>query len=485
MQHEQVDSGQTTFTAACFNTSGTRVGVCCTASNVGADDSKNGRSSETSTARPGFSIYQLPSPSLLNNSSMASSSAPNSSIASRGSTGAPKASREGTSSSVSAIESFLVQPVLPTETKLGGVKICALLHNHPIVVIVPSATDRVLQLFDLKTSKVLAEVQFDSTILNVMINTKRLVVVGERTMHLFDWTQDGMPCITQKHPIQTFSPVNTKGLASLSEVHPETHSCYLAFPQSSVTATTAGTAVTGSSKGEVFLVDATNAHQLGSLLAHSGPIQALRFTPNGSMLATASDKGTIIRVFATPSKEVLYSFRRGRFQTTIYDLRFSFDMQLLAATASSGSVHIFKLGLAGGSFAANVFTGAIGAMRGAAAAVAGQGAGQQPLEDGEDDLATDDATTVGGTERAIVKLTLPPGHQSAQCIIDPGNTCITLLTLVSARKKQKDLKESAGSSGMTAESHQPDTVTPVVATYRLGRDLKIDLVKQYPLPQQQ
>jgi len=58
--------------------------------------------------------------------------------------------------------------------------------------------------------------------------------------------------------------------------------------------------------------------------AHSGQIAAIQFSPSGSMVATASDKGTVIRVFSVTDGARLYELRRGLKRTaTIYSLSFS------------------------------------------------------------------------------------------------------------------------------------------------------------------
>ena len=61
-------------------------------------------------------------------------------------------------------------------------------------------------------------------------------------------------------------------------------------------------------------------------------------------LATASDKGTIVRIFEVATGTKLYQFRRGTYPTKIYSLRFSADDKYVLATSSSLTVHIFRLG---------------------------------------------------------------------------------------------------------------------------------------------
>lgn len=45
--------------------------------------------------------------------------------------------------------------------------------------------------------------------------------------------------------------------------------------------------------------------------AHDSPLSAIAFDWHGSKLATASEKGTVIRVFSVPQGKRLFEFRRG------------------------------------------------------------------------------------------------------------------------------------------------------------------------------
>lgn len=78
--------------------------------------------------------------------------------------------------------------------------------------------------------------------------------------------------------------------------------------------------------------------------AHDSPLAALAFSPNGSRLATASEKGTVIRVFNVADGTRLFEFRRGVKRCVhISTLAFSTDANYLAASSNTETVHIFKL----------------------------------------------------------------------------------------------------------------------------------------------
>ena len=80
------------------------------------------------------------------------------------------------------------------------------------------------------------------------------------------------------------------------------------------------------------------------IAAHDSPLAALMFNHAGTRIATASEKGTVIRVFNVADGMKLYEFRRGvKRCVTISCLAFSQDGSLLCCSSNTETVHIFKL----------------------------------------------------------------------------------------------------------------------------------------------
>ncbi|CAB1350225.1 unnamed protein product, partial [Coregonus sp. 'balchen'] len=78
--------------------------------------------------------------------------------------------------------------------------------------------------------------------------------------------------------------------------------------------------------------------------AHDSPLAALTFNASGTKLASASERGTVIRVFSIPEGQRLFEFRRGmKRYVNISSLSFSPDAQFLCASSNTETVHIFKL----------------------------------------------------------------------------------------------------------------------------------------------
>jgi autophagy-related protein 18 len=91
------------------------------------------------------------------------------------------------------------------------------------------------------------------------------------------------------------------------------------------------------------LFDTKDNTALNVIQAHKSPIAALTLNSTGTMLATASDKGTVVRVFSVPDAQKLWQFRRGSQSARIFSINFNLASSLLAVSSDSSTIHIYKL----------------------------------------------------------------------------------------------------------------------------------------------
>jgi WD40 repeat protein len=99
----------------------------------------------------------------------------------------------------------------------------------------------------------------------------------------------------------------------------------------------------GRTIGQVKLFDLSTGN-VSIIPAHETPLRALALSRNGDMVATASEQGTIIRLWSFPSCTKLAEFRRGVDQAAIFSLAFSPSGSTLAVTSDKSTLHIFDLG---------------------------------------------------------------------------------------------------------------------------------------------
>jgi hypothetical protein len=113
--------------------------------------------------------------------------------------------------------------------------------------------------------------------------------------------------------------------------------------------------------------------------AHNTALACMALSMDGKRLATASDKGTLIRVWNTADGQLLQELRRGSEPATIQSIALSKHCEWLAVCSDKNTVHIFALSaaVATGSDASdpNKLQAGPGAGTGAAAGVGG-GIGQ-------------------------------------------------------------------------------------------------------------
>lgn len=153
------------------------------------------------------------------------------------------------------------------------------------------------------------------------------------------------------HTIET-SP-NPGAICALS---PSSENCYLAYPspapQSSSpfafpshvpSAAAANSATSPNRTGDVVVFDTLSLLPVNVIEAHKSPLSALAFNSDGTLLATSSDKGTIVRVFSIPSTTKVYQFRRGTYPSKIFSINFNLSSTLLAVSSATETVHVFRL----------------------------------------------------------------------------------------------------------------------------------------------
>uniref|UniRef100_A0A8C5JXA9 WIPI4 protein n=1 Tax=Junco hyemalis TaxID=40217 RepID=A0A8C5JXA9_JUNHY len=77
--------------------------------------------------------------------------------------------------------------------------------------------------------------------------------------------------------------------------------------------------------------------------AHQSEVGCAALSPPGTLVASASRRGTLIRLFCTQSRARLLELRRGTDPATLYCLAFSPDCSFLCAASDKGTGHVFAL----------------------------------------------------------------------------------------------------------------------------------------------
>ncbi|XP_076671376.1 autophagy-related 18a isoform X2 [Andrena cerasifolii] len=196
------------------------------------------------------------------------------------------------------------------------------LFNCSLMAMVNFSSPRKLKVCHFRKGTEICNYSYSNTILSVKLNRTRLVVCLEESLYIHT-----LKDMTVLHTIRD-TPPNLAGLCTLSI---NSDNCYLAYPGSNTI-------------GEVQIFDAINLQAKTMIPAHDSPLAALKFNPNATKIATASEKGTVIRVFHVHDGTKLFEFRRGvKRCVSISSLAFSMDSMFLCCSSNTETVHIFKL----------------------------------------------------------------------------------------------------------------------------------------------
>nr|XP_057905614.1 WD repeat domain phosphoinositide-interacting protein 1 isoform X3 [Doryrhamphus excisus] len=186
------------------------------------------------------------------------------------------------------------------------------LFSSSLVVVVSTSVPQSMNIYHFKKGTEICNYSYPNNILAVKLNRHRLVVCLEESIYIHN--------IKDMKLLKTLLniPSNPSGLCALSTNHSNS---YLAYPGSATV-------------GEIVLYDANNMSTVTMIPAHDSPLAALCFNASATKLASASERGTVIRVFSIPEGLRLFEFRRGMKSP---------DGHFLSASSNTETVHIFKL----------------------------------------------------------------------------------------------------------------------------------------------
>lgn len=205
----------------------------------------------------------------------------------------------------------------------GGISIVSMLFRWNILAIVGGGSnpkynpDRVM-LWDDNQSKCIGELKFKTPVKGVKMNKETIAVVLQDRIYVYEFSN-----LKIRDAIETYD--NPDGICCLSS---KKDTNVLACPDKT--------------KGSIRVSLFDNSLKIE---AHEGTISCLAMTSDGSTIASASERGTLVRIFNASTGIKLQEVRRGSEMAKIYSIAFSGENDMMAVTSDKGTAHVFKLDL--------------------------------------------------------------------------------------------------------------------------------------------
>ncbi|KAI7863648.1 WD40-repeat-containing domain protein [Spinellus fusiger] len=214
------------------------------------------------------------------------------------------------------------------ETGEGGIALIEMLYRTNYLALVgggrnPRYPPNKVVIWDSIKGKPVVELEYKSQVKNCKLRRERLIVVLANKVFVYQFSLH--PQLL--HMMETAD--NEKGLAAVSSSQ---YHAILVVP--------------GQQRGHLQIIDLQQEGppQTASLIAaHSGKLSCLALNHDGSKCATASDKGTLIRVFNTATATLLNELRRGMDRAEIFSIAFNHDSTRLCVSSDKGTIHVFNL----------------------------------------------------------------------------------------------------------------------------------------------
>lgn len=217
----------------------------------------------------------------------------------------------------------------------GGIGITRMLYRTNYLALVGGGKNpkfplnKVIIWNDLKIKDAL-NLNFFSAVLNVFLSRTRIVAVLQSKIYIHNFS-------SPPNNISTFETCeNPLGVAALSPGAYQgqiSNSQILAFP--------------ARVDGQIQIVDISSngkERNLVSLIkAHKSKIRCLALNKSGTMIASASEMGTIIRIYSTQTCSLLYEFRRGLDRAIVYAMEFSQNGTKLAVLSDKQTLHVYNI----------------------------------------------------------------------------------------------------------------------------------------------
>ena len=193
----------------------------------------------------------------------------------------------------------------------------------------PKFSPNKITIWDDHQCKIVSQIRFNSEVLKVKIRKDSIIGVLYDKIYILN--------IVTLEIIDMFDTYdNPNGVFSCSNI---SNDLIIAFPN-----------INGKGKVQIehYLItyETTKKNEQKILNAHESPIACISINNEGTILATASDKGTLIRIFLISKgggDHPIHVLKRGKKNAKINCLLFDITSELIGCTSDAGTTHIFNI----------------------------------------------------------------------------------------------------------------------------------------------
>ena len=210
----------------------------------------------------------------------------------------------------------------------GGIKICEMLNKSNFLALVgggrvPKYCNKKVVIFNDFLEKIETEFKFTMPVLNLKIKKDLIFIVCIRKIYVFNLE-------TCQNIDSLDTTENQKGLIAISNNPNYTIMAHPIEFEDDV------------SKGYVSIKN-FKTNKYFPLLVQEDSVSSMCMDYNGLLLATANEKGTLIRIHSCDDGTLLQECKRGKEKADIGFMCFDFNYNYIGATSDRGTIHIWTL----------------------------------------------------------------------------------------------------------------------------------------------
>ena len=208
----------------------------------------------------------------------------------------------------------------------GGIGIIEMLKRTNILALVgggrnPKFPTNQLIIWDDHQGKIISKLRINENIMSVRLRNDKIIVISRNKFYLFNINT--LETITI---LNTFD--NPLGIIALS--NGDNNKLIVAFPYEA--------------QGSIFIGDFfQKCEKISVLHAHDSRVVCISINKEGTLMASSSDKGTLIRIYIINDDQKFWEFRRGTKSVEMNCITFDPNNKFIGCSSNVGTIHIFSI----------------------------------------------------------------------------------------------------------------------------------------------